>query len=170
MIFVRFGYKKSLGSSFFGAWADLHWNCERSFYGCDMSGILFHFCQLPPVKQFYALSQNNQQLFLFVCLFCFVLFFSLKNNMINLKQVVWEESPKWHWNVCSPSGSWVIDQNMQKLFWSIIQEMFDLLKFIVIVEFLRQFILGSLYISFFSSKCSSPVGYSHIKANGDVPL
>ena len=31
MIFVRFGYKKSLGSSFFGAWADFHWNCERSF-------------------------------------------------------------------------------------------------------------------------------------------
>ena len=31
MIFVRFGYKKSLGSSFFSAWADFHWNCERSF-------------------------------------------------------------------------------------------------------------------------------------------
>ena len=31
MIFVRFGYKNSLGSSFFGAWADFHWNCERSF-------------------------------------------------------------------------------------------------------------------------------------------
>ena len=31
VIFVGFGYKKSLGSSFFGAWADFHWNCERSF-------------------------------------------------------------------------------------------------------------------------------------------
>ena len=31
MIFVGFGYKKSLGSSFFGAWADFHWNYERSF-------------------------------------------------------------------------------------------------------------------------------------------
>ena len=30
VIFVGFGYKKSLGSSFFGAWADFHWNCERS--------------------------------------------------------------------------------------------------------------------------------------------
>ena len=30
-IFVRYGYKKSLGSSFFGAWADFHWNYERSF-------------------------------------------------------------------------------------------------------------------------------------------
>ena len=32
VIFVGFGYKKSLGSSFFGAWADFHWNCERSFW------------------------------------------------------------------------------------------------------------------------------------------
>ena len=31
VIFVRFGYKKSLGSSFFGVWADFHWNYERSF-------------------------------------------------------------------------------------------------------------------------------------------
>ena len=31
VIFVGFGYKKSLGNSFFGAWADFHWSCERSF-------------------------------------------------------------------------------------------------------------------------------------------
>ena len=31
MIFVRFGDTKSLGSSFFGAWANFHWNYERSF-------------------------------------------------------------------------------------------------------------------------------------------
>ena len=31
VIFVGFGYKKSSGSSFFGAWADFHWNYERSF-------------------------------------------------------------------------------------------------------------------------------------------
>ena len=31
MIFITYGYKKSCGSSFFGAWADFHWKCERSF-------------------------------------------------------------------------------------------------------------------------------------------
>ena len=49
MVFVRFGYKQSLESSFFGAWADFHWNYERSFG--TWIGRLF--------KIFPNLSQNK---------------------------------------------------------------------------------------------------------------
>ena len=55
---------------------------------------------------------------------------SLKNNMINLKQIVFE-TQKWSLEFFSmPSDSWVIDLNICKiLFWSINQEPHDLLIF-----------------------------------------
>ena len=41
MIFVRISYKKSLGSSFVGAWADFHWNYERSFRNFSLYSLTF---------------------------------------------------------------------------------------------------------------------------------
>ena len=51
---------------------------------------------------------------LFACFECYLkIINTLWKNKINiLKQIVWE-TQKWHENFSTPSGSWVIDQNMQ---------------------------------------------------------
>ena len=62
VIFVRFGYKKSLGSSFFGAWADFHWNCERSFHSfCSTNCLKITFCAINPHSTGMRVTKNSTE-------------------------------------------------------------------------------------------------------------
>ena len=69
----------------------------------------------PKLSMFCLLSQNYQHFF-------------LKNDMLTLKQIVWEMQ-KLYYNFSRPSSTWIIDQNKHSIVWSITQELIDLLRF-----------------------------------------
>ena len=48
MIFARFGYKKSVGSSFFGAEADFHWKIWEVLYNTMPTNSKFKGCGMGP--------------------------------------------------------------------------------------------------------------------------
>ena len=87
------------------------WNCVAKVLQCRLSGVGLRVCLFKEcLRGNCTPSQNLTGIVSYIQIINTV----LKYNISILKWLAWE-TQDWHWNLTRTSGSWYIDQNVQKL-------------------------------------------------------